>query len=121
MAEVFIQGKNLKVQMKGLRKIFALKRELTIPLEHIKKIVKRPDVFKEPPKVLEKRLGTNLYGIYMGGSFKQKGVKSFWDVRHPERTIIVYLKHEKFDRLIIDVDDPKRTIKMIKKALKKTT
>jgi hypothetical protein len=30
----------------------------------------------------------------------------FWDVTDPDRTVIVSLNHERYEQLIIEVDDP---------------
>ncbi|WP_440895598.1 hypothetical protein ACS127_13710 [Amphibacillus sp. Q70] len=117
MAKVMIKEKNLHIQLKGIRKLLAFKRQILIPLEHVSEVTENPDVFKHPPKILEKRLGTNFYGLYMGGWFKQKGERVFWDVRQPKNAIVISLKNERFKSLVIDVDHPEETVREIRKHL----
>jgi len=118
MAKVYMNKDNLHIKIQGLRKFFSFKRQIIIPWEHVLKVKVNPNVFKNPPKVLEKRLGTNLFGVYMGGWFKQNGKKVFWDVRHPESAIVIHLKNERFKYLVIDVKNAKKTVKEIKKYIK---
>jgi hypothetical protein len=41
----------------------------------------------------------------------------FWDVRHPERAIIVSLQHERYKKLIIEVEDPAETVARLRQAI----
>jgi hypothetical protein len=41
----------------------------------------------------------------------------FWDVRHPERAIIVSLQHERFKKLIVEVADPLETVTRLRQAI----
>lgn len=120
MAKVITKEKKLHIQIKGIRKFWALKRKISVPLKHVLEVRLNPDVFKNPPRILEKRLGTNFYGVYMGGRFKQRGERVFWDVRKPENAIVIRLKNEYFKRLVIDVDNPEDTVREIKKYLEST-
>jgi len=40
----------------------------------------------------------------------------FWDVRHPEQTIIVSLAHERYKKLIVEVENPAATAAMLRYA-----
>jgi hypothetical protein len=40
----------------------------------------------------------------------------FWDVTDLSRTIIVSLEHERYKKLIIEVDDPEATAAMLRAA-----
>ncbi len=41
----------------------------------------------------------------------------FWDVHDPEKTVVIYLKDERYARLVIEVDDPPATAAAIQRAL----
>ena len=57
--------------------------------------------------------------IFRAGTFYQHGELVFWDVHHPEKTIVIELEHERYKRLIVEVDDPPGEVKKIKAALKR--
>jgi len=40
----------------------------------------------------------------------------FWDVTDLQKTIIISLEHERYKKLIIEVDDPDTTAAMLKAA-----
>ena len=58
MSRVKVEDGNLIVTMKGARKFFALKSEFSIPLQNIEEVTTGL-AWKELPKLLEKRAGTN--------------------------------------------------------------
>jgi hypothetical protein len=37
----------------------------------------------------------------------------FWGLRDPEKTIVVELNHERYQKLIIEVDNPEAAVKLI--------
>lgn len=41
----------------------------------------------------------------------------FWDVRRPEHTIVVELKHERYQKLMVEVADPDAVVNMINGVL----
>ena len=117
MSEVSIQGNNLVVSMQGMHKLWALKSELTIPLTHVRGATIDPGIWKDQPSTLEKRYGTNLHGVYMGGTFVQDGDRVFWDVRKPENAIVISLDDAEYARLVIDVDEPEKIVTKIESTL----
>ena len=62
-------------------------------------------------------VGTDVPNVFTAGTFHQDGGLVFWDVRHPEHTVVVELHHEKFQKLVIEVADPKATVTLINDAL----
>ena len=51
------------------------------------------------------------------GQVRQDGRWPFWDVRNPERAVIIHLADERYDRLVVEVDDPWATADKINQAL----
>ena len=49
--------------------------------------------------------------------FFQDGKRVFWDVHNPENTIVIELRDERFDALVIEVADPKATVELVEAAL----
>jgi hypothetical protein len=55
--------------------------------------------------------------VVAAGSVRQEGDWAFWDVRDPERAVIIHLDDERFTRLVIEVDDPAATAATIRQAI----
>ena len=49
-------------------------------------------------------------GLFAAGTFYYHGELVFGDVRHPEQAIIVSLQHERFKKLIVEVENPYETV-----------
>lgn len=117
MAEVTIDGTDLVVTIHGLRKVLALKSELRIPLVHVAGVSLDPTVEDELPSAMEKRAGADIPHLYYGGTFVQDGDRVFWDVRRPDRAIVIHLSDDELARLIVDVDDPDAVVARVQAAL----
>ena len=117
MSRVKVENDQLIVTMKGARKFFALKSEFAIPLDNVAGATIGLS-WKELPKLLDKRAGTNANSFYLGGIFVQDGDKVFYDIKRKEDAVVISLKDEDFKRLIIGVDAPDTTVEYIEEALK---
>jgi hypothetical protein len=42
---------------------------------------------------------------------------AFWDVHDPDRTVVIELDHERFARLVLEVEDPQATAAAINAAV----
>jgi hypothetical protein len=92
-------------EVEGLDKLWALKSRLEIPLRHIRDIRIDPEAARGWWHGL-KLPGTNLPGVITAGTFYQQGRRVFWDVHNPEQTIVIELTDDRYDELIIEVEDP---------------
>jgi len=45
------------------------------------------------------------------------GEHAFWDVHDPDRTVVVELDHERFAKLVLEVEDPQGTAAAINAAV----
>jgi hypothetical protein len=61
--------------------------------------------------------GANVPGVITAGTFYQDGKRVFWDVHHPEKTIVIDLHDERYNELVVEVDDPEAAVKLIQTAL----
>lgn len=61
--------------------------------------------------------GTNIPGVLTAGTFYQDGKRIFWDVHHPEKTVVLELRDERYNELIVEVADPNATVEMVRAAL----
>jgi len=117
MAEIHIKQDNLIIKIEGMRKLWALKSQLSIPLDNIVKVTVDPGIWENTPKLGEKRIGTDLYGFYFAGTFMQQGNKIFYDLKRKEDAVVITLKDEDFDFLIVGVKDSNETIQLIEESL----
>ena len=53
----------------------------------------------------------------MGSTFYQDGKRVFWDVHQPEKTIVIDLHDERYNELVVEVDDPDAAVRFIQNAL----
>ena len=121
MAKVNIENDCLIIVMEGVRKLWAFKNELSIPLANVLGASTDSEIWEETPKFGEKRIGVDLYGFYFAGTFVQDGRQVFYDLERKEHAIVITLDHEDYQRLIIGVDDPETTVELIENALNNKT
>jgi hypothetical protein len=118
MTTYTIENNNLLITVVGLDKLWAFKSHLTIPLAHIDQVSYQPEVAKKWWHGI-KFPGTGIPGVLTAGTFYQAGEKVFWDVHNPEQTIVITLKDESYQKLIIEVEDTSKAINEITHSLPK--
>jgi hypothetical protein len=116
MVEIKIDGDKAVFEVEGWDKLWSLRSRLEIPLAHI------IGAHVDPKPAMGwfnglKLLGTAIPHIFRAGTFYQDGDYVFWDVRHPEKTIVIDLDHEHFGKLIIEVADPTAAVALINNAI----
>ena len=122
MARVKIENEQLVINMKGARKFFAMKSEVSVPLTNVESVTTGLE-WKDMPNVFDKVLGTNSSELYYGGTFRDGGFwnsdgdKVFFDLRRKEEAIVITLKDEEFSKLIIGCETPEETVAIIRQAL----
>lgn len=116
MAEIELTADTLLVHVKGADRIFALKSELAIPLEHVLGAARDEGEARHWYHGV-RAPGTSVPGVITAGTFHQNGERVFWDVHHPERAVALSLRDETYAKLVVEVDDPDATILAIEAAL----
>jgi hypothetical protein len=115
MVDLSVAGTNLVLHVRGADKLWALKSSLEIPLAHIAGVRADPNVAKGWYHGI-RAPGTNLPGVITAGTFYQHGQRVFWDVHHPEGTIVIELRDERYNELIVEVPDPQAAVELIRSA-----
>lgn len=116
MVDVLVFGDKLVLNIEGADKLWALKSSLEIPLQHVVSVKADPEAAKGWYHGI--RLpGTNIPGVITAGTFYQDGKRVFWDVHHPEQTIVIELRDERYNELIVEVADPAAAVKLISARL----
>lgn len=116
MVDVSIAEGDLVLHVRGADKLWALKSSLEIPLQHVAGVRADPSVAQGWWHGL-RMPGTNVPGVITAGTFYQHGERVFWDVHHPDNTIVIELRDERYNELIVEVADPQATVEAIRAAL----
>ena len=120
MVEISFIEDRLHLEVKRLHKLWTFKSELDIPLRHIR------DVRRDPKAASlsgwwhgdKEAAAVQIPGVLTVGTFRLYGERMFWDVHNPEKAIIIELHDDRFDGLIVEVNDPMATVEQIKANLR---
>lgn len=116
MVNVVIHGDRVQFEVEGWDQLWALKSQLEIPLAHIRGVRADP----EPARGWWHGVrlpGTQIPGLLTAGSFYQSGGFVFYDVHDPERTVVIELDHEHYQRLVIEVANPADVVTTLRSAI----
>lgn len=116
MVEILISEGSLVLHVKGADQLWALKSSLEIPLQHVAGVRADPSVAHGWWHGL-RMPGTNLPGVITAGTFYHDGKRVFWDVHNPQNTVVIELKDERYNELIVEVADPNKTVEVVRAAL----
>jgi hypothetical protein len=116
MVDLSIAEGKLTLHVRGADKLWAFKSSLEIPLVHIAGVRADPEIARGWYHGI-RLLGTNVPGVITAGTFFQDGKRVFWDVHHPEKTIVIDLHDERCTELVVEVADPDTAVRLIQTAL----
>jgi len=117
MVQVIPQDDKIVFEIEGWDKLWSLRSRLEIPLEHIKGAYLDPDPAMGWFQGL-KLSGSDFPNLFRAGTFYQDGGLVFWDVHDPQKTIVVELNHERYQKLIIEVQEPAAIVRLINDTAK---
>jgi hypothetical protein len=114
----FSAADELVVHVHGLDKLWAIKSSLAIPLAHIKRAEVGVSAGALAALHGSVRLGASVPHVITAGRFYKQGSVAFWDVHHGlHSSITLELAHDEYSHLVIDVEDPADTVRLIEKRL----
>lgn len=116
MVDLSIAEGKLMLHVRGADQLWAFKSSLEIPLVHIAGVRADAEAARGWYHGI-KMPGTNMPGVITAGTFYQHGKRVFWDVHHPEKTIVIDLNDERYQQLVVEVDDPEGAITLIQSAM----
>ncbi|WP_405558537.1 hypothetical protein [Streptomyces sp. NBC_01171] len=106
----------LTAEFQGLDKLWTFKSRLEIPLTHVRGATHDPGIAREPKGI--RVGGTHFPGVITAGRFRRDGERLFWDVKNPDKAVVIELADaEGYDRLVIEVDDPRATVALIEQSI----
>jgi hypothetical protein len=114
MTVVEIVGDRLRARLDGWDRVWALKRELAVPLAHVRGVEPAPEGLR--PRGL-RAPGSYWPGLIAAGTYRRRTGKEFWSVRDRFRAIVVEIEGDVYDRLVLQVPDPSGTIEEIRRAI----
>ena len=116
MVDLSVAEGKLTLHVRGADKLWAFKSTLEIPLAHIAGVRADPETARGWYHGI-RMPGTNVPGVITAGTFYQDGKRVFWDVHHPDKTIVIDLHDERYSELFVEVDDPELAVRLIQSAL----
>ncbi len=116
MVEIAVSGGNLVLHVRGADQLWALKSSLEIPLAHVAGIKADSEAAKGWWHGV-RMPGTNIPGVLTAGTFYQDGKWVFWDVHHPDKVVVIDLKDERYQQLIVEVADPEAAVQLVRSVL----
>ena len=102
---VEVHDDQLVVYRRGMDKMFRLAGRLTIPLDHVVRAEADPNIEWSVWR------GWRVPGV------RVPGVRFYEMHGHRDKTIVIWLKDETYDRLITEVQDPAAVVKKINEAV----
>ena len=114
MTAIEIVGDRLLVRLTGWDRIWALKGGLNVPLAHVRGTEFAPAGIK--PKGL-RAPGSYLPGVIAAGTYRWRGHREFWSVRHVNKAIVLHVQDDGYDRLVLEVADPAAAVTAINDAV----
>lgn len=116
MAVVELSGGELVVEVTGFDRVFALKSQIRVPLQHVIGAESGQEAAASWFHGI-RAPGTSVPGVIVAGTFYWHGDCAFYDVHHAENAVAITLRDEKYQRLVVEVEDPAATIAAINAAV----
>lgn len=118
MVKPTITHEKLLLEVEGADKIWSLKSHLELSLAHIM------DVRVDAAAVNQwyhgiKMPGTSIPHVITAGTFYQDGKRIFWDIHHPELAVIISLRDETYNELVIEVENPELFVAQLRPMIAK--
>src|SRR5256885_3243920 len=119
MVNISIAGDRIHLDVEGIDQLWSLRSHLEFPLAHIRSVRVDPEAARGWWHGL-RLMGSQIPGVVTAGTFYEDGGIVFYDVHDPDGTIVIELDHERYKRLIVEVEAPEKTATMIESAIQPT-
>ena len=111
-----IKNDNLIFELHGIDKILSIKRSITVPLEHVVSVSTERVTLN--PKLQMKLVGARLPTIIKDGRFLTSEGMMFFEMHDPDKCVTVSLNHEKYKKIVFEVEDKEAVAQKINEAIK---
>lgn len=113
MVTIEKHGKNFVFEIRGFHKLWALKSQLTIPVENIVEAYPNQQRLDFLPGL--RMPGTHFPGLITAGTYILKDGIIFCDVVNHQNSIVVELRDQYYKMLVIEVENPSEAIRLLAK------
>jgi hypothetical protein len=110
-----ISDRELTVRLSGVSGALALRSKLTVPLVDIAD-ARALDAAEARAEGSGFKVGAHIPGLLKAGSYGTGDSKQFWYVTNADRLLVVDLDHDRFQRLVLEVDDVDGDVERIRSA-----
>jgi hypothetical protein len=113
MVEIELTGDELAVHITGLDRVWALSTGVTVPWREVEKAevmlrTKAPRGVRLP--------GTHFPGAITAGWYRTGGKRRLWAVHRASEVLVIRLRGERLDAVVVEVDDPHAEAERINRA-----
>jgi len=112
---VRIEGDEVVLEIHGVDEILSIKRSIHVPLKHILSVSTETipwNIFNAM-----KLAGADIPHVVKDGRFLSKEGLMFFEMHHPESCITINLDHERYKKIVFEVEDKESAAMMIKNAI----
>ncbi|MEJ7839879.1 MAG: hypothetical protein WKF81_13785 [Thermomicrobiales bacterium] len=121
--DVTLTGEGIRLTPRGWHRFLALTRGFDVPFSSIVRVQIGPSDVKDEmgwfgPMAF--RAGSRIGKLYRAGTYRplkktdNRRITSWWLVRHPEQALLLELVSFKYDRIVVEVDDPHKIAVLIR-------
>jgi hypothetical protein len=103
-------------ELHGIDEILSIKRTIKVPLEHVSSVSTEHVNLK--PRLQMRLVGARIPTIVKDGRFLTSEGMMFFEMHNPDKCIIVNLNHERYKKIVFEVDDKEEVAKQINQAIK---
>ncbi len=115
MAHISITDSQLTVRLRGINRIWAMRRAVTVPLSQVRGATADPGARREFKG--RRSPGLHIPGLAAVGTFHRDGDRTLWQVYRGNRAVVIQLSGAPYDRLIVEVADPRGVVERINRAV----
>lgn len=121
MASIEITPRDLVVRLHGVDRVLALRSSVSVPLAHVAGVREHAAEanFDDAVGESNRGIGTFVRGRVAAGTLRLPDGRAFYDVHDPRRAIVVDLRSEPFEHLVVQIDgeSPEAAARRIRDAL----
>ena len=114
MVTIEFTSDSLVLHIQGFDKLLAAKSSLAIPLAHITGVELGVAEAARDGLKHSLRVGTHLPHVITAGRFYKDGKIAFWDIHSGDQAITIFVVHDDYTHLVVEVSDPLAAVDAIR-------
>src|SRR5260370_24167596 len=118
MADITVdqEHKKLIIVVEGIERLWILNSRFEIPLAHVKGASINPEVASSLPYPRQEQGDPQWHAPVSAGTFYHHGNRLFWEVTDPTKAVVIELKDDQYDALVLQVEEPDDLVAPIHQA-----